>query len=719
MADVNINLNAKNNAKAAISSLTRDVSKMVASVGSKMQSLGGKLSGAGKKLAGIGLAGGAAIAGMTRTFAAFDDQMAKVAALSGATGDELQALRDKAKDLGSTTKFSASQAAEGMNYLAMAGFDTNEILKGIPATLSLAAAGGLELGEAADIASDVGTMFGLTADEIARVADVMAATATSANTDVRMMGESFKYFGASANLAGQSIEESSAALAILASRGMKASTAGTSLNQLFAQMVAKKQQFTELGVAIADADGNMRPMLDVMQDLGVKMEDLTQEERLKWFGDLGVRAGRAASMLAGAPREEIENFRKTMEDAEGSAAKMAETMQTGVGGAGVKILSAFEGMQIAIMEGLKPGLIAAADGIVKFLGYVTEFANNNPQFIKQFAALSAGLVALGGTLVTIGVSVTTFGIAMGGLSTMITTLGAIIGAVFTPFGAILASVVGLLVYAVYTSGAWKDMFEALKKIATETLQTIKETFQGVKNALAIGDAGMAMKIAFAGIKLAFVKALAEMFRAALIVLPKIWNVFKAVFNKIAKFASDVMSTVIEAVKNPTKALEAYEKIKGLFKGDKGFGEIGQGFLDGLAEQAEAEFGELNAIAAMKARTAGMTQGASMADAAKGVKGMVSGAAEPIAPKMSMQDMAAKMGLPALPAGMGGPAGAMPAMPDGSGVLADLQSQSNSTQQNMEDLLKDIASNTAESGNGPHQEKDFDFDINESVGAKGG
>lgn len=718
MADVNINLNAKNNAKAAINSLTRDVSKMVASVGSKMQSLGGKLSGAGKKLGAIGLAGGAALAGMTRTFAAFDDQMAKVAALSGATGDDLEALRDKAKELGASTKFSASQAAEGMNYLAMAGFDTNEILKGIPATLSLAAAGGLELGEAADIASDVGTMFGLTADEISRVADVMAATATSANTDVRMMGESFKYFGASANLAGQSIEESSAALAILAARGMKASTAGTSLNQLFAQMVKKKKAFTELGIAIADADGNMRPMLDVMQDLGVKMEDLTQEQRLKWFGDLGVRAGRAAAMLAGAPKEEIENFRQTMEDAEGSAAKMAETMQSGVGGAGVKILSAFEGMQIAIMEGLKPGLIAAAEAIVKFLGYVTEFANNNPNFVKQFAALSAGLVALGGTLVTIGTSVKLFGMAMVGLSSVIGKLGAIIGAVFTPFGAILATVVGLLVYAVYTSGAWKDMFTALKTIAVDTLNTIKQAFDGIKNALAVGDTGMAIKIAFAGIKVAFINALAEMYRAVGIVIPKIWNVFKAVFNKIAELATNVMNTVIEAVKNPTKALEAYEKIKNLFKSDKGFGELGQEFLDGLAESAKQEFNQLTVEADMKARMAkmGKDSGNGIVAGAKEAAGNLVGGEENLP---SMEDIVAGLGLPSLPAGMGGAAGAMPAMPDQSGVLADLQSQSNTTQANMESLLGEIAKNTAAAGNGPHQEKSFDFDINESVGAKGG
>ena len=712
MADVNININARNNAKAAIQSLTADVNKMVSAVGSKMQQMGASISGAGKKLAGIGLAGTAALGGMTRTFAGFDDAMAKVSALSGATGDDLLKLRDKAKELGSTTKFSATQAAEGMNYLAMAGFDTNQILAGIPATLQLAAAGGLELAEAADIASDVGTMFGLTADEIGRVSDVLATTATSANTSVSMMGESFKYFGASANTAGQSIEEASAAIAIMAGAGIKASSAGTSLNQLMAAMVKKKGKFIDLGVAVADANGNMRPILDVMRDLGVAMEDMTNEEQLEWFAKLGVQSGKAGQILAGATSEQIDTFRQKLENAEGAAGRMAETMQTGLGGAGTKILSAFEGMQIAIVEQLKPALMIAAESIVTFFQNATAFAENNPQVVKAIAAFSVGLAALGTTLVAIGGSVSALGVIVSGLGTAFGAVGAVVGAVFTPMGAAITAVVGLLVYAVYASGAWKDMFEALKKIATDTFAIIQQTFQGLKNALAVGDAGMAMKIVFAGLKLAFVKALAGMFAAAREVLPKIWNIFKTVFAKIAQFASDVMNTVIEAVKNPTRAMEAYEKIKALFKSDKGFGELGQQFLDGLAESAQAEFDELNAIADMKARTAGMTGGATVGDAAKGVAKMVGmDTAVGAAPK-TVQEMAGALGMGPLPAGMEG----LPAMPDAGAALAELQGQSNSIQGDMKSALDEIKKNTAAMANNPHIEDKYEFDVNEGVGA---
>jgi TP901 family phage tail tape measure protein len=713
MADVNINLNAKNNAKAALVSLTKDVSKMVSDVGSKMKNLGSGISNAGKKLAGIGLAGGAAFAGMTRTFAGFDDAMAKVSALSGATGEDLEKLRAKAKELGSTTKFSATQAAEGMNFLAMAGFDTNQILAGIPATLQLAAAGGLELAEAADIASDVGTMFGLTADEIGRVSDVLASTATSANTSVSMMGESFKYFGASAHTAGQSIEEASAAIALMAGAGIKASSAGTSLNQLMAAMVKKKGKFIDLGVAVADANGNMRPILDVMRDVGVAMEDMTNEEQLEWFAKLGVQSGKAGQILAGATSEQIETFRQKLENAEGAAGRMAETMQTGVGGAGTKILSAFEGLQISVMEHLKPALLVAAEAIATFFSNASKFVDQNPQLVKGLAAASAAFVALGGTLVVIGGSVTAMGVAVTGLGSIFATIGTIAGAVFSPIGIILGSIVGLIVYAVTASGAWRDMFAALKKIATETLQTLKEMLQGVKNALAIGDAGMALKIAFAGIKLAFLKALAGMFAAARQVLPMIWNIFKKVFQKIADFATNVMNTVIEAVKNPTKALDAYEKLKALFKSDKGFGDLGQEFLDGLADSAEAEFDQLNAIAAMKARTAGMTQGASFGDAARGVKGMLTGAAPEMPAMQDMASMAANLGLPALPTMQGG---AMPAVPDMSGKITELQGQSNQIQSEMESALKKIEENTR--SNNPHIQDKFEFDVNEAIGPAG-
>lgn len=714
MADVNINLNAKNNATAAINGLVRDVNKMVSSVGQKMQALGGGMQNVGKKFMGIGLAGGAAIAGMTKTFAAFDDQMAKVAALSGATGDELQALRDKAKELGSSTKFSASQAAEGMNYLAMAGFNTNQILEGIPATLSLAAAGGLELAEAADIASDVGTMFGLTADEIGRVADVMAATATSANTNVSMMGESFKYFGAQAKMAGQSIEESSAALAILASRGMKASTAGTSLNQMFAQMVAKKDLFDDLKVSISDTNGEMRPMLDVMQDLGEATKDMTQEERLSWFNKLGVRAGRAAAMLAGAPKEEIESFRNTMDNAAGSAERMAETMQTGIGGAGVKIMSAFEGMQIEIIEGLKPALLVMADSMIKFFNTVRDYAKENPVAIKAFAALAAGLTALGGVLVTAGMGISAAGVALSGLATIAGTVGTIVGGalsfILSPLGLVTAGIV----YAVYASGAWKDLFVSLKKIFQDTLATAKQAFDGLRNAMAVGDAGMALKIAFAGIKVIVTNALAEMYRVAGIMLPKMWELFKSVFQKIAELASNVMKTVIDAIKNPTKALEAYDKLKALFKSDKGFGQLGQEFLDGLADSAKDEFDKLTIEADMKARFGKMGK-----DVGKGIAdGLAEQTEAGSGTPGAVQDiagMAAAAGLGNLPEGLLG-GGAMPAAPDNSGALEELSKTSNDIQSRMEGFMKKIEENTR-SGMQHAQDK-FEFDVNESIGPGG-
>ena len=188
----------------------------------RLKSFSSGVSGAGMSMAGLGVKIATPFALAAGVFASFDGKMAAVKAITGSTDAQMERLRDTAKSLGASTQFSASQAADAMKFLGMAGYDTEEILPGIPAVLDLAAAGGLELAMAADIASDVSSAFGLAADQIGRVADVMAATATSSNTSVEMMGETFKYLAPLAAAAWQSIEQAAAAVGIVANSGVKA-----------------------------------------------------------------------------------------------------------------------------------------------------------------------------------------------------------------------------------------------------------------------------------------------------------------------------------------------------------------------------------------------------------------------------------------------------------------------------------------------------------------
>lgn len=243
----------------------------VAAVGDSMKEVGGKISGAGEKLlplsAGIAGIGAAAV----KTTAEFDSSMSKVAAVSGAAGDEFDALRAKAREMGETTKFTASDAAEAMNYMAMAGWKTEDMLSGIDGIMNLAAASGEELGTTSDIVTDALTAFGLSAKDSGHFADILAAASSNANTNVSMLGESFKYAAPVAGSLGYSAEDVSVALGLMANSGIKASQAGTTLRNIFTRMAkpTKESQaaMDRLGLSLSDGEGNMLSFREIMDQL--------------------------------------------------------------------------------------------------------------------------------------------------------------------------------------------------------------------------------------------------------------------------------------------------------------------------------------------------------------------------------------------------------------------------------------------------------------------
>ena len=393
--DINIDVGARNLASRVFTTVTHDAGRMNRSInrmGSTSVSTFGRMavSAAGvttafTAMAGAGVAAAAAFS--VRTFAGFDAEMSKVEAISGATGDGLDTLREKAKALGASTQFSAGEAAEGMKFLGQAGFDTQEILAGIGPTLSLAAAGALDLGMAADIASDVSSAFGLSADEIGRVADVLAVTATSANTNVEMMGETFKLSAPLAKAAGQSLEEMSAAAGLLGNSGIKATVAGTDLKNILSKFStgSAQEKLRGFGVEALDAQGNIRPMLDVLKELGEKTRDLPGGERLRNFMDIfGERSAKSAVVLADVGGEAIDSIRQKMEDAEGAADRMAKTMMDNLAGDGVKFLSALQGAAIEAAEGMEDELGAAVELATDKVGDLTAFLKDNKSMMKEF-----------------------------------------------------------------------------------------------------------------------------------------------------------------------------------------------------------------------------------------------------------------------------------------------------------------------------------------------
>ncbi|SYX84604.1 phage tail tape measure protein [Paenibacillus alvei] len=354
-------------------------------------------------------------------FKNYEQSMANVRAITNANAEEFKALSDEAKRLGKTTVFSASEAADGMKYLGMAGWDANQIIAGMPGLLDLAAAAGEDLARTADIVSDTMTGFGLSAGRATHVADVFAYTATKSNTNVSMMGETMKYVAPVAESFGASIEQTSALIGIMANSGIKASQAGTSMRAGFLRMADPKARaemsLDQLNVSFVDAKGNMKDISTIVNDLSGAFGRLADGDKLaaaqRIFGTESATAW--LSVIKAGPAA-LNEFTAALENSDGAAAKMAEIMNNTTAGKIKLFLSEIEGIWIDFYEGLAAqgvgdafsavfnGLIAGLRTILPVLneiivaaGSVVMFFQDNWTTIEPIiwgltAALSAWLV---------------------------------------------------------------------------------------------------------------------------------------------------------------------------------------------------------------------------------------------------------------------------------------------------------------------------------------
>ena len=306
----------------------------IAAAGEKIKDAGGKIESVGKNLKYVSAVAAGALTGIVKTTADFDAAMSKVAAISGAAGEDFDSLRGKAREMGATTKFTATEAAEAMNYMAMAGWKTDQMLSGVAGIMNLAAASGEELATTSDIVTDALTAFGMKAEDSAHFADILAAAASNANTNVAMMGESFKYAAPVAGSLGYSAEDVALALGLMANSGIKASMAGTSLRNMFQRMAKPTKEsaaaMARLGLSIDDGKGNMYSFREIMDQLRegfveinmpieeydrrvAQLDEDLEEGRIKQkaynkeieelnlqaFGAAGAEKARAAAMLGG------------------------------------------------------------------------------------------------------------------------------------------------------------------------------------------------------------------------------------------------------------------------------------------------------------------------------------------------------------------------------------------------------------------------------------
>lgn len=377
--------------------------------------ISGMKAGAGIAAAGVGILAG--LGSAVSVSMDFNKAVSEVGAIANAGADDLAKMKEQAIQLGSETAWTAKQVAEGQKFLAMAGFDANATVAAMPGLLSLASAGNIELAKASDIASDTLSMFGLKASESNRVADVLAKTATRSNTNIEQFSEAIKYLGGTAASLGVSLEESSAAIGILADNGLKGSVATRVISSAmlrFSKPTAQmSKEMSRLNIAMFDSEGKFKGIAGMLEEVERATKGFTDEQRLATIATLfGADAADNILLMLNSQKEVmtengkvmmkgsqlLRGFTKEMENAAGSADKMADMQLDNLTGDVTKLRSAFEGLAIRIGDKLEPSLRIVTQGVNSLVTKITEFVNSpfGDVVVKATAALGTMLVAAGG-----------------------------------------------------------------------------------------------------------------------------------------------------------------------------------------------------------------------------------------------------------------------------------------------------------------------------------
>ena len=306
------------------------------------------------------------------TTASFEDGMLKVQSLSGATQEEYEKLSKAALDYGSTTAWSAKDVSDAMGYMALAGFDTNQILESTSGMLSLASASGEDLATVTDILTDSMTGFGDSADQASRYADVLATTQAKSNTSVGDLGEAFKYVSSLAGTYSYSLEDVSAALGTMANAGVKGSMAGTSLSSIITRLGTNtsgaRDAIEKLGVSFYNQDGTARNLGDVLKDLCDATEDMDVAQKAEFASTVaGAEAQKGLLAILNQGSDAYENLQGKLYDCSGAASDMASNMESGLGGSIRSLQSAWEGFQIKLGEKIEPGVSAGLSKLTEFI----------------------------------------------------------------------------------------------------------------------------------------------------------------------------------------------------------------------------------------------------------------------------------------------------------------------------------------------------------------
>ena len=449
----------------------------IAATGEKLKTVGSAIEGVGQKLMPVTAAVGGLGAAAVKVASDFDSAMSQVAAVSGATGKDLEALRDKAREMGSKTKFSASEAAEAMNYMAMAGWKTGDMLSGIEGIMNLAAASGEDLATTSDIVTDALTALGLSAEDSGHFADILAAASSNANTNVSMMGETFKYCAPVAGALGFSAEDTAEAIGLMANAGIKSSQAGTAMRSMMTDLTGEVKfvgdAFGELTIQTTNTDGSMRSLGDILADCRAAFAQMSESEKAANAEALvGKNAMSGFLAVMNAAPGDIEKLNSAINNCDGTAEKMAATMQDNLAGQLTILKSQLEELAISIGEILMPyirQIVGWIQGLVDWLNGLDEGTK------KIIVTVTLVAAALGPVLIVIGK-------VFGAIGTIMTVVPQIAGAISSVIGFVSGTVIPAI-SAVVAAIGWVPLAIAAVVAILVVLYNKCEWFREAVNAI--------------------------------------------------------------------------------------------------------------------------------------------------------------------------------------------------------------------------------------------
>lgn len=605
--------------KNGLRSAGADLKKFATGTGGaedRVKSLGNALTSTGKALAKPSIAAGTFLGAAVKTAGEFEAQMSKVQAISGATSEEMKQLEKTAREWGAKTKFSAKESAEAMEFMGMAGWKAQEMMDGLPGILNLAAASGEELGTTADIVTDALTAFGLQAKDSAHFADILASASTNSNTNVSMLGESFKYVAPVAGALGISAKDTSFALGLMANSGIKGSAAGTALRASLVNLAQPTKQMRkamdELGVSLVDSKGKVKSGKVLFDELREKFSGLTEAQKTQYAATIfGKEAMSGMLAIINASDKDYNKLYKNLSNCNGEAEKMADTMQDNLKGAITNLKSAFEEMQIAVAKAVVPILTK----VVKVVTKVVNVFNALPQPIKSAIGRVIGAIALlSPTFLILGKMVKTVSTVIGAFKKL--KIAAMIfktlPALITPHTLIivgaLAAIIAITIAVIKNwdkcKAAAKKFGKAISKIFQNLLKVIKKIIEGwiqqFKNLVKIFEwVGKMLKLS--------VKFWLKVLSGVIKVLKKIvggWiNLFKNLGKKFFGLGKNIVQGLINGIKSMfgkvSKVIKSLgDKVKNGFKKalkihspSRVFasygGYIGEGLIEGIDGQEGA------------------------------------------------------------------------------------------------------------------------------------